>query len=222
MTARPVQPVLDGVTLDGDLGLPDGAVGLVVFAHGSGSIRHSPRNRRVAARLQEAGLATLLLDLLSGEEELVDLRNRGLRFDIGLLAARLAATLGCSRHQPNLARLPLGLFGASTGGGAALLTAAQHPDLVAAVVSRGGRPDLAGDALPAVAALVLLVVGGADPAVLDLNRVAMARLRCPCELLVVPRATHLFEEPGALDQVAGASADFFRRHLLAAAPPPRE
>jgi putative phosphoribosyl transferase len=213
VTARPVQATVGDVLLDGDLAVPTGAVGLVVFAHGSGSSRHSPRNRRVAARLYEAGLAALLLDLLTPEEEEVDLRTRELRFDLDLLAERLAGALAWCRQQPDLAPLPMGLFGASTGGGAALLTAARHPDLVAAVVSRGGRPDLAAEALPDVRAPVLLVVGGADPVVLDLNRSAADRLRCPSELLVVPGATHLFEEPGALEQVADASAAFFRRHL---------
>jgi len=213
VTARPVQPTVGGVSLDGDLAVPAGAVGLVVFAHGSGSSRHSPRNRRVAARLHETGLAALLLDLLTPEEEEVDLRTRELRFDIDLLAERLAGTLAWCREQPDLAKLPMGLFGASTGGGAALLTAAQHPDLVAAVVSRGGRPDLAGSALPAVRVPVLLIVGGADPTVLDLNRSAAAQLHSLNEMLVVPGATHLFEEPGALEQVADASAAFFRRHL---------
>lgn len=217
MTARPVQPTVGGVSLDGDLAIPAGAVGLVVFAHGSGSSRHSPRNRAVAARLHEAGLAALLLDLLTPEEEDVDLRTREFRFDIDLLAERLAGALAWCRQQPDLAQLPMGLFGASTGGGAALLTAARHPDLVVAVVSRGGRPDLAGTALPVVRAPVLLIVGGADPAVLDLNRSAATRLHSLNELLVVPDATHLFEEAGALEQVADASTAFFRRHL--ASPP---
>jgi len=213
VTARPVHPTVGGVALDGDLAVPAGAVGLVVFAHGSGSSRHSLRNRAVAARLYVAGLAALLLDLLTPEEEEVDLRTRELRFDIDLLAERLAGTLDWCRQQPELAQLPMGLFGASTGGGAALLTAARHPDLVAAVVSRGGRPDLAGTALPVVRAPVLLIVGGADPAVLDLNRSAAAQLHGLNELLVVPGATHLFEEAGALEQVADASAAFLRCHL---------
>jgi putative phosphoribosyl transferase len=212
VTARPVSPTVGTVTLDGDLALPADPVGLVVFAHGSGSSRHSPRNRYVAAVLQRAGLAALLLDLLTFEEEQVDLRTRQLRFDVDLLAERLAGTLAWCREQPDLAPLPLGLFGASTGGGAALLTAARSPELVYAVVSRGGRPDLAGSALAEVRAPVLLVVGGADPTVLELNRSAAADL-ASSELLVVPGATHLFEEPGALEQVADASADFLRRHL---------
>jgi putative phosphoribosyl transferase len=186
---------------------------LVVFAHGSGSGRHSPRNRQVAAALQDGSLATLLLGLLTADEEYVDLRTRELRFDLALLAERLAGTLAWCRQQHELAALRTGLFGASTGGGAALLTAVCRPDLVSAVVSRGGRPDLAGDALPAVQAPVLLVVGGADHVVLDLKRSAAAQLRSPHVLLVVPGATHLFEEPGALEQVADASAGFFRRCL---------
>jgi putative phosphoribosyl transferase len=202
------------VTLDGDLTVPDGAAGLVVFAHGSGSSRHSPRNRQVAGVLQQSGLATLLLDLLTGDEEQVDLRTRELRFDLDLLADRLAGTLEWCRQDPELARLPIGLFGASTGGGAALLTAAARPDLVAAVVSRGGRPDLAGAALAGVRAPVLLLVGEQDAPVLELNRAAAARLRAH-ELVVVPGATHLFEEPGALERVAELSAAFLRRHLPA-------
>ena len=216
-TARPVSPLLDGVTLDGDLVVPAAAGGLVVFAHGSGSSRHSARNRYVAGALQAAGLATLLLDLLTPDEEQADARTRALRFDVELLAGRLAGTLVWCGEQGGLAGLPTGLFGASTGGGAALVAAARRPDLVAAVVSRGGRPDLAEQALPAVRAPVLLIVGGADPVVLDLNRAAAARLTCTHELLVVPGASHLFSEPGALEQVAGASAAFFARHLLPAA-----
>lgn len=216
MTARPVQSTIGAVALDGDLAVPADAGGLVVFAHGSGSSRHSPRNRHVAARLYEAGLGALLLDLLTPQEEEADLHTRALRFDIELLTERLAGTLAWCRQQPDLMQLPLGLFGASTGAAAALLTAARHADLVAAVVCRGGRPDLAADALPDVRAPVLLIVGGRDPAVLDLNRSAAAQLRSPQELLVVPGATHLFEEPGALERVADASAGFFRRHLESA------
>ena len=210
----------EGVALAGDLTVPPEAYGLVVFAHGSGSSRHSPRNRQVAAQLQQDGLAVLLVDLLTEQEEQVDLRTRELRFDVGLLADRLVGVLSWCRSEPGLAGLPIGLFGASTGGGAALLAAARRPDLVDAVVSRGGRPDLAGDALPAVRTPVLLVVGGADAPVLDLNCAAARRLAGPCTLLVVPGATHLFEEPGALDEVAAAAADFFRRHLPRPLPGP--
>jgi putative phosphoribosyl transferase len=214
MTARPVSVTAGPHSLDGDLTVPDEPVGLVVFAHGSGSSRHSPRNRQVAGVLQEAGLATLLLDLLTGEEEQVDLRTRELRFDLDLLADRLAAAIRWCRQDAELVRLPVGLFGASTGGGAALLTAAAHPDLVVAVVSRGGRPDLAGEALAGVRAPVLLLVGERDVPVLELNRAAAARLDTH-ELVVVPGATHLFEEPGALEQVAELSAAFLRHHLAA-------
>ena len=215
MTGRPVSVAACGVLLDGDLTVLAAAAGLVVFAHGSGSSRHSPRNRQVAGVLEAAGLATLLLDLLTAEEEQVDLRSRQLRFDVGLLARRLTDTIGWCREQPELERLPVGLFGASTGGGAALLTAGRSPDLVSAVVSRGGRPDLAGEVLPLVRAPVLLLVGERDREVLELNRAAAERLARP-ELVVVPGATHLFQEPGALEQVADASAEFFRAHLVPA------
>jgi len=210
---RPVRLIVGGVPLDGDLAVPADPVGLVLFAHGSGSSRHSPRNRQVAAALQQACLATLLLDLLTHDEEQVDLRTRELRFDVGLLADRLAGALTWCRQQPGLAPLPRGLFGASTGAAAALLTAARHPSLVAAVVSRGGRPDLTGEALSEVRAPVLLVVGGQDVDVLELNRSAAAQLPAAHELVVVPGATHLFAEPGALEHVAVTSAAFFEQHL---------
>jgi putative phosphoribosyl transferase len=212
-TTEAVRVVVGDVTLDGDLAVPDAARGVVAFAHGSGSSRHSSRNRFVATALQDAGLATLLLDLLTAEEEAVDLRTRALRFDLGLLAARVAGTVDWLASHPQTSSLPVGLFGASTGGGAALVASVQRPDAVRAVVSRGGRPDLAGDALPAVRAPTLLVVGGADDVVLDLNRAALARLGCTKELSVVPRATHLFEEPGALEEVARLAAGWFTRHL---------
>lgn len=197
---------------DGDLVVPDEPTGLVVFAHGSRSGRYSPRNRQVAAGLQERGLATLLLDLLTAEEQ-VDVRTRELRFDIGLLAQRLAGAADWLRDQPHLASLTIGYFGASTGGGAALVAAAIHPDRIGAVVSRGGRPDLAGDYLARVEAPTLLIVGGADPVVLDLNEQALKRLRTESRLEVVPKATHLFEEPGALEEVTRLAGNWLCRQL---------
>ncbi len=202
-------PLGDDVGLEGDLVVPDAARGLVIFAHGSGSSRHSARNRHVAAALQERGLATLLLDLLTlGEEP--DRRNV---FDIELLAGRLLAATRWAAAEPSTAALTVGYFGASTGGGAALVAAAQAPDAVRTVVSRGGRPDLAGPWLERVRAPVLLVVGGADRVVLELNREAAARLGGPCRLTVVRGATHLFEEPGALDAVAELAGSWFAEHL---------
>ena len=195
-------PVEPGGEIAADLTVPAEAVGVVLFAHGSGSSRHSPRNRRVAARLQDAGLATVLADLLTPDEESIDARTRHLRFDVGLLARRLAAATDWARAEPSLRHLPVGYFGASTGAAAALIAAAERPDGVAAVVSRGGRPDLAGDRLPQVTAPTLLVVGEADTEVLELNRRAAARMRAEVAVEVVPGATHLFEEPGALDVVA--------------------
>ncbi len=202
-----------GAALSGDLALPPSAHGLVVFAHGSGSSRHSGRNRHVARLLQDRGLATLLMDLLTAEEEVVDRRTAELRFDIALLAERLVAAMAWAADERDLASLPLGCFGASTGGGAALVAAAHRPDRVGAVVSRGGRPDLAEDALAEVRAPTLLLVGGRDEQVLELNRQAGARLRAPWRLEVVPGATHLFEEPGALDAVAHLAGAFFDEHL---------
>jgi pimeloyl-ACP methyl ester carboxylesterase len=197
-----------GVVLDGDVVRPEPARGLVLFAHGSGSSRHSPRNRHVAAQLQAAGLATVLVDLLTLEEESRDARTGELRFDIGLLAARLVA-LTDQLAGP----LPIGMFGASTGAAAALVAAAERPDAVRAVVSRGGRPDLAGPSLPQVCQPTLLIVGGRDEPVLELNRTAIAALAGPSRLSIVPGATHLFEEPGALDQVAALARDWFVEHL---------
>lgn len=206
--------------LIGDLGLPPRAAGLVVFAHGSGSGRHSARNRQVARRLQQAGVATLLLDLLTAQEEQVDERTREHRFDIALLTRRMEAAAGWARHQPRLRELPLGFFGASTGSAAALIAAAQLGRHVAAVVSRGGRPDLAGPAaLAAVTAPTLLIVGGADHGVLELNEEALRRLRCASELEIVPGATHLFEEPGTLEKVGDLAAAWFTRHLACAPHP---
>jgi dienelactone hydrolase len=211
---RPVTvPVGDAGALDGDLAVPDGAPALVAFAHGSGSSRHSPRNRAVAHALHDAGLATLLVDLLTPAEEERDRVTRELRFDLGLLADRLGAVLEWAAAQPEVSRLPVGLFGASTGGGGALVAAARRPDRVRAVVSRGGRPDLAGNALPDVRCPVLLVVGERDPVVLDLNEQARRCLTAPVELVTVPGATHLFGEPGALEEVARLAADWFTRHL---------
>jgi putative phosphoribosyl transferase len=200
------------VMLDGDLDRPPGTSGIVLFAHGSGSSRHSPRNRQVADHLQRAGLGSLLVDLLTADEEQLDLRSREFRFDIGLLARRLAGAIDWLTARFGAA-LRLGLFGASTGAAAALVAAAERPDRVAAVVSRGGRPDLAGPALAQVRAPTLLIVGGADTQVLALNRRAMGGLSAPNRLEVVPAAGHLFEEPGALDQVARLATGWFVGHL---------
>ena len=219
MNERHVRVGTGGVVLDGGFAVPDGARGVVLFAHGSGSSRHSPRNRFVAEALREGALATLLLDLLSPEEEAADARTRQLRFDIALLAERLVGAIDWLAHQAAARGLPVGLFGASTGGGAALVAAAERPEAVAAVVSRGGRPDLAGDALPMVRAPSLLIVGGDDEAVLGLNRRAMARMSAPVTLEIVPGATHLFEEPGALEQVARLARDWFVRYLVPAPEP---
>jgi dienelactone hydrolase len=202
--------------LEGSLAIPRDAGGIVLFAHGSGSSRHSPRNRYVAATLQESGLATLLLDLLTPEEETVDLRTRHLRFDIDLLAQRLVNTTDWLARERDTRNLAVGYFGASTGGGAALVAAAQRPDLVRAVVSRGGRPDLAGDALPHVRAPTLLIVGGNDVPVIDMNEDAMARMRAEVRLEIVAGATHLFEEPGKLEVVARLARDWFIQHLTSA------
>jgi dienelactone hydrolase len=205
-----------GVTLEGNLGIPAGAGGVVLFAHGSGSSRHSPRNRYVADVLRQSGLGTLLIDLLTREEEQVDMRTAQLRFDIGFLAERLAAATDWLKQNAHTASLPIGYFGASTGGGAALVAAAQRPGDVAAVVSRGGRPDLAGAALPLVQAPTLLIVGGHDTPVIGLNRQALAQLQCTKELVIVPGATHLFEEPGALEEVARLASEWFTLHLAQA------
>lgn len=210
---RSVSIPVDGERLTGDLAIPRSTRGLVVFAHGSGSSRSSPRNRFVARELHAGRLGTLLLDLLTPQEELVDARTGHLRFDIGLLARRLVAALEWARAEPATRDLRIGLFGASTGGGAALVAAALRPDVVTAVVSRGGRPDLAGDALPAVRAPTLLIVGGDDEPVIELNRKAMARMRGEVELEIVPGATHLFEEPGTLDEVARLARDHFVHRL---------
>jgi len=203
--------------LEGALTLPRTANGMVLFAHGSGSSRHSPRNKFVAGVLQNSGLATLLLDLLTPEEESVDLRTRHLRFDIGLLAQRLVSATDWLARSRETSGLPLGYFGASTGGGAALVAAAERPDAVRAVVSRGGRPDLAGAALPRVRAPTLLIVGGEDTPVIEMNEDAMAQMRTEVRLEIVPGATHLFEEPGTLERAADLARDWFARHLTQAA-----
>jgi len=206
------------VSLEGELAVPEGAQGVVLFAHGSGSSRHSPRNRFVAAALREGKLGTLLFDLLTADEEVIDLRTTHLRFDVALLAERLVHAIDwMSRREPEL---PVGLFGASTGAGAALLAAAQRPERVAAVVSRGGRPDLAGPALRQVQAPTLLIVGGRDKQVIELNRLALAQLQGKTKMEIVPRATHLFEEPGALEEVGRLAREWFGAHLAAA--PARE
>jgi len=203
------------VTLEGNLEMPEGAQGIVVFAHGSGSSRHSPRNRYVAQVLREAGLATLLMDLLTPEEEVADAQLRHLRFDIPLLAERLRGVTDWLVKAPATQSLKIGYFGASTGAAAALVAAAQRPNAIGAVVSRGGRPDLAGPDLPRVQAPTLLIVGGNDSLVLDLNREALQRLQGEKKLEILPGATHLFEEPGALEEVARLATRWFVRHLTA-------
>jgi putative phosphoribosyl transferase len=205
-------PIATG-TLSGDLVVPPGARGMVLFAHGSGSGRHSPRNRQVAVALRNAGLATLLFDLLTLEEETLDARTASLRFDVQLLADRLVAVTDLTLGDLMGQHLPLGYFGASTGAAAALIAASRRPDQVQAVVSRGGRPDLAGAALRSVQAPTLLIVGGHDPEGITLNQRALMQLQCVKELVVVPRATHLFEEPGALEEVARLAEEWFLHHL---------
>jgi putative phosphoribosyl transferase len=217
-----VQILAAGVILDGDLAVPGHAAGVVVFAHGSGSSRHSPRNRMVAARLQEAGYATLLMDLLTAEEDEVDSRTREFRFDIPRLASRLTGAILWLSDRADTADMPIALFGASTGAAAALVAAAEVPDHVQLVISRGGRPDLAGDALRRVQAPSLLIVGGRDLEVLDLNKAAAARMSGPVEIAVVPGATHLFEEPGVLDRVVELAITALRQHLAASTSKPRE
>jgi dienelactone hydrolase len=210
---RPVRIAAGPITLEGDLAVPAGARGIVVFAHGSGSSRQSPRNRFVAEALQAGGLATLLFDLLTEDEEYRERFTRHLRFDIGLLARRLLEATDWLAGQSETRGLKVGYVGASTGGGAALVAAAERPEAVGAVVSRGGRPDLAGEALGRVRAPTLLIVGGADTPVIALNRQAMAQMTAPVSLEIVPGASHLFEEPGTLEQVARLARDWFERHL---------
>lgn len=198
-----------GVTLNADLVVPVDARGLVILPHGSGSSRHGHRNQFVARTLQGSNFATLVMDLLTAEEERIDNQTRHYRFDIDLLARRLSSTVQWAAEQPSLKHLPIGLLGASTGAAAALVAAAARPDLVRSVVSRGGRPDLAGESLPRVHAPAMLIVGGYDDAVLVLNEQAREKMTCEVTLKVVPRATHLFEEPGALAQVADFAVAWF-------------
>jgi dienelactone hydrolase len=213
-TPREVRIPAGKAWLYGDLVTPPGFAGLVLFAHGSGSGRHSARNRQVAQRLQEAGIATLLFDLLTVQEEQVDLRTREHRFDIPLLTQRMQAATEWAWAEQDLRHAPIGYFGASTGSAAAIIAAARLGDLIAAVVSRGGRPDLAGPAaLAAVKAPTLLIVGGADHGVIELNQESFQRLQCPKDFVVVPGATHLFEERGALDIVAHEAASWFAHHM---------
>jgi len=199
--------------LSGNLTIPENAVGLVLFAHGSGSGRHSPRNQFVARTLNDASLATLLFDLLTQHEEAIDMRTGEHRFNIGLLAERLVHATRWAKQQEQTRNLRIGYFGSSTGGGAALVAAAEIPQDVGAIVSRGGRPDLAGDALPKVKAPTLLIVGGNDDIVIELNEMARDQMRCEVKLEILPGATHLFEEPGALEKVAKLASDWFVNHI---------
>ena len=217
---QPVAVQAGSAILEGELNMPAGASGLVLFAHGSGSSRHSPRNQFVATDLRTGGLGTLLLDLLTPDEEAADRRTGHLRFDIQLLAERLVGATDWLARQPRTRALRVGYFGASTGGGAALVAAAARPRVVGAVVSRGGRPDLAGAALTAVRAPTLLIVGGNDPLVLALNRQALAHLGAEKRLEVIPGATHLFEEPGTLAAVARLARQWFVRYLTPLAEQP--
>jgi putative phosphoribosyl transferase len=210
---KPVSIEAGGVTLEGDLRVPDSPAGVVLFAHGSGSSRHSRRNRFVAETLRESGVGTLLFDLLSREEEDEDRLRGHLRFDIDLLARRLVAATEWVRRQSSIRHLAIAYFGSSTGGAAALVAAADPGTTVQSVVSRGGRPDLAHDSLARVLAPTLLIVGELDEVVLQLNRKALDQLRCEKELEIVPGATHLFEEPGSLEQVARLAGGWFERHL---------
>lgn len=213
LARREVLVAAGGKQLQGTLTLPPEARGVVLFAHGSGSSRHSPRNRRVGDAIAQAGVGTLLFDLLTHEEEEEEAYTRHLRFDIEMLAGRLVEATAWLGKQEDTRDLRAGYFGASTGGGAALVAAARLGAQVGAVVSRGGRPDLAGPMLPKVAAPTLLIVGGRDTPVIELNEEAFAQLRCVKEMRIVPGATHLFEEPGTLDQVAALAADWFKRYL---------
>jgi dienelactone hydrolase len=213
--SREVWVSVDSVTLPGELSVPGRAEGLVLFAHGSGSGRQSPRNQYVAQVIREVGVGTLLFDLLTREEEKIDLQTRHLRFDIGLLARRLVGATKWTKKQNETATLRIGYFGASTGGGAAMVAAAEMDDDIGAVVSRGGRPDMAGEALSRVVAPTLLIVGGPDEMIIRLNEEALGKLQCVKELKIVPGATHLFEEPGKLEEVARLAADWFQRYLRA-------
>jgi putative phosphoribosyl transferase len=220
VSITPVEVPVGTVRLRGDLGMPASPGGVVLFAHGSGSSRHSPRNRFVARSLEARGLATLLIDLLTTEEEIVDDRTGHYRFDIEMLAGRLVAVTEWLRRRPDTSALPIGLFGASTGGGAALVAAAERPEDIVAVVSRGGRPDLAGPWLKRVKAPTLLIVGGLDVRVIEMNRAATLGLSSEVKLEIVPGATHLFEEPGALERVAAVAGDWFLSRLSPRAPGP--
>jgi pimeloyl-ACP methyl ester carboxylesterase len=220
-TITPVRIPIGSHFLYGELGAPETPQGLVLFAHGSGSSRHSPRNQFVARRLRHQGLATLLIDLLTPEEEQVDDQTAEFRFDIDMLGRRLVGIIDWLRDHSGTPSLPVGLFGASTGGGAALRAAAARPADVKAVVSRGGRPDLAGDALGVVEAPTLLIVGGDDEPVIELNRAAMAQMHGVVRLEIVPGATHLFEEPGTLDQVAELAGAWFAAVFSGRAERPR-
>jgi putative phosphoribosyl transferase len=204
---------IDSIALEGNLAVPDRPLGIVLFAHGSGSGRHSPRNQLVAKALNDGRIATLLVDLLTEDEEQIDVQTRHLRFDIPLLADRLAGAIDWLETHDATRELPLGLFGASTGAGAALIAAVSRPTRVKAIVSRGGRPDLADQAIPAVAAPTLLIVGGRDDVVIALNQMALDQLRCEKHLQIVPGATHLFEEPGTLERVAALARDWFNMYL---------
>lgn len=212
---KPVQVKAGNVTLEGYLSLAKQAPGIVLFAHGSGSSRHSPRNQFVARFLQEGGLGTLLIDLLTAEEEEIDLQTRELRFNISFLAERLMAVTEWLREEPETRSLPIGYFGSSTGAAAALIAAAKVGSPIGGVVSRGGRPDLAAEALTQVRSPTLLIVGGADSVVLELNREALAVLPCEKNIEIVPHATHLFEEPGALEEVARLAREWFLAHFVA-------
>jgi dienelactone hydrolase len=213
LASGPVRIPINGVSLDADLVVPATASGIVLFAHGSGSSRHSPRNRFVATELNEAGLGTLLLDLLTPREAHLDAQTAHLRFDIPLLATRLATASEWVLAQPRLAHLGMGYFGASTGAAAALVAAAELPEVIRAVVSRGGRPDLARDWLARVRAPTLLIIGSLDTPVIELNAQAFRQLRCEKEMEIVPRASHLFEEPGALEAMTRLAREWLARHL---------
>jgi dienelactone hydrolase len=213
VNARPVEIPLEDAVIAADLAVPEDGGAVVMFAHGSGSSRHSPRNRQVAERLRREGLGTLLLDLLTEDEELVDARTGELRFDIGLLADRLVGAVSWMDGRPELRDRAVGYFGASTGAAAALVAAARQGDRVGAIVSRGGRPDLAADALSSVIAPTLLIVGGHDEPVIEFNRQALGQLACAKRLEIVPGAGHLFEEPGGLERVTALAADWFAEHF---------
>ncbi len=215
--SNPVQIPLDSIHVDGNLTIPPGAEALVLFAHGSGSSRHSPRNQFVARMLQERRLATLLIDLLTPEEEIIDLQTARLRFDIDLLALRVIAIADWLIRRAETAGLRIGCFGSSTGAASCLIAAKERPTTINAVVSRGGRPDLAASALSGVEAPTLLIVGGSDFPVIAMNREALSKLKCEKKLEIIPHATHLFPEPGALEKVSDMAAEWFIQHLTSTA-----